>query len=196
MNNERILLKNISVTVLSRYCKNLGICIEKKTVRVKRGRKIKPGLAIQPSDLMDVDFSIDPMPDIASCSKVVDDEVEVVDEVDVVNMMDSDSSENDIVVIVPKRKPTARTASGKQKEVKEKVVRKKKKKDDDIWICGECSEDWDEEGDSRWIECDMCGEHYHLEHSGLKYQTQDYWTIKLDNTHFECYSCKELFKGI
>ena len=39
------------------------------------------------------------------------------------------------------------------------------------------------------------GERYHLECSGIKYKTKDYWNLNLDAYVFECSDCKQLFKG-
>ena len=103
-----------------------------------------------------------------------------------------DLSEDVLPVTSRRGKPTARNVRQKQKR---KGLEWRKSRKNDIWVCFECDEEYDEEDPHVWVECDTCGERYHLECSGIKYKTNDYWTLNLDAYVFECSDCKQLFKG-
>ena len=61
---------------------------------------------------------------------------------------------------------------------------------EDIWFCWDCGEEWDENGDDQWIVCDICSQTYHLQCSGVQYETSQYWSIQLDKVKFECEECE------
>ena len=65
------------------------------------------------------------------------------------------------------RKPTARKRQ--PKESKGKKFRKRL----NTWECRDCEEEWDNDPHV-WVECDTCGNKYHLECSGIEYKTKDY----------------------
>ena len=66
-----------------------------------------------------------------------------------------------------------------------------------VWIleCHKCKKEWNDNDPHVWVECNTCGNKYHLEHSGIQYKMQDYWKISLDIFQFECSEGKELFEG-
>ena len=105
-----------------------------------------------------------------------------------------DLSEDVLPVTNRRGKPTARTRNVRQKQ-KRKGLEWRKSRKSDIWMFFECDGEYDEKDPHVWTECDTCGERYHLECSGIKYKTKDYWTLKLDAYVFECSDCKHLFKG-
>ena len=39
------------------------------------------------------------------------------------------------------------------------------------WICNNCNEIWEEEGDDRWIVCDACNKQCHFQRSHVSYET-------------------------
>ena len=93
-----------------------------------------------------------------------------------------------------------------QKEIKKKnytqknqIIKKKTTKkaiaDDDDWICADCGEVWDDDGDCRWITCDICSSNYHIECSGIQYPTEQYWDIDLDSREFERPECVLYFQS-
>ena len=59
-----------------------------------------------------------------------------------------------------------------KKSNKKRKPTKKTTADDGDWICGDCGEVWDDDGDCRWITCDICSSNYHLECSGIQYPTE------------------------
>ena len=61
---------------------------------------------------------------------------------------------------------------------------------DENWVCADCSEPWDDEGEDRWVMCDTCSSPFHLQCSGLKYKTSQYWYIDLDTIAFVCDECQ------
>ena len=100
--------------------------------------------------------------------------------------LDSEESDREEVHC---RKPTARKR--RPKESKGKKFRKRL----NTWECRDCEEEWDDNDPHVWVECDTCGNKYHLEYSGIQYKTKDYWKINLDSFQFECAECKEMFDG-
>ena len=46
---------------------------------------------------------------------------------------------------------------------------------DEEWVCYECGELWEDDGDDRWIVCDDCHKQYHLQCSGLRYKRSNYY---------------------
>jgi len=63
--------------------------------------------------------------------------------------------------------------------------------DGELWICKECDMEWDDNSADRWIVCNLCGEKFHLQCSGLKYLKPQYWTLNLNKVDFECSECFE-----
>ena len=61
--------------------------------------------------------------------------------------------------------------SNKKRKPPQKIIT------DDDWICADCGEVWDEDGDCCWIICDICVSNYHLECSGIQYPTEHYWDM-------------------
>ena len=41
----------------------------------------------------------------------------------------------------------------------------------DDWICKDCGDPWDDDGEDHWIICDLCGSKFHLQCSGIQYRT-------------------------
>ena len=78
----------------------------------------------------------------------------------------------------------------KNKNTKSKNIDEESQDDDDDWICKDCGDPWDDDGEDRWIICDLCGSKFHLQCSGIQYRTSQYWTLDLDNIYFECDECK------
>ena len=155
---------------------NLGIGREQvgKQSR-KRGKKITPGQAITNLQNQRNKENAEPIPGpFIHHSTVV--------------YQDRDSEESDREE-VHCRKPTARKR--RPKESKGKKFRKRL----NTWECRDCEEEWDDNDPHVWVECDTCGNKYHLEYSGIQYKTKDYWKINLDSFQFECAECKEMFDG-
>ena len=50
---------------------------------------------------------------------------------------------------------------------------------------------WDENGDDRWVVCDICNLKFHLQCSGISYDIKQYWDINLELTYFKCGNCQE-----
>ena len=84
----------------------------------------------------------------------------------------------------------------KEKNVKKWQKKKKKNKNtknkdrdeesqEDDCICEDCGDHWDDDGEDRWITCDLCGSKFHLRCSGIQYRTSQYLTLDLDNIYFE-----------
>ena len=46
----------------------------------------------------------------------------------------------------------------------------------------EFADEWDEDGDDRWIVCDVCNQPYHLQYSGIQYPISEY----RNDIDFEC----------
>ena len=67
--------------------------------------------------------------------------------------------------------------------------------DDDDWMCEDCGEVWDDDGDCCWITCDICLSNYHLECSGIQYPMEQYWEIDLDLRELECPDCIVYFQS-
>ena len=65
--------------------------------------------------------------------------------------------------------------------------------DENDWICGDCGEVCDNDGDCCWITCDICLSNYHLECSGIHYPMEHYWDIDPDSREFECPDCALYF---
>ena len=154
---------------------NLGIGSQ-QTQRKKtpRGRKITPGKPIESLE--------EPCSSGKNLTAVFD--------------SNEEAEEDFSVSHIKKGKPTARKSGkvkGSSKLQKGQEWRKNKKKD--IWVCCECNEEYDEDDPHVWVECDTCGERFHLECSGIKYKTKNYWTLNLDAYNFECFECKAIFKG-
>ena len=81
----------------------------------------------------------------------------------------------------------------KKKKKKNKNTKSKDRDEesqDDDWICEDCGDHWDDDGEDRWVICDLCGSKFHLQCSGIQYRTSQYWTLDLDNVYFECDECK------
>ena len=57
------------------------------------------------------------------------------------------------------------------------------------WICNTCKASWEAEGDDRWIVCDVCSRQYHLQCSGVEYETENYYTFDIEGFFFECDEC-------
>ena len=77
-------------------------------------------------------------------------------------------------------KKTSLHVVAKEKNVKNYKKKKKtnmKNKDideeslDDDWICKDCGDPWDDDGEDHWIICDLCGSKFHLQCSGIQYRT-------------------------
>ena len=60
---------------------------------------------------------------------------------------------------------------------------------DTTWVCNECHEPWDEDGDDRWILCDSCDKQFHLQCSGVNYRRKDYYDIDIERMPFTCEEC-------
>ena len=54
-------------------------------------------------------------------------------------------------------------------------------------------EEWDDESNDCWVACDSCGDRFHLQCSGIEYETSDYWDIDLESMLVECESFTDLF---
>ena len=67
--------------------------------------------------------------------------------------------------------------------------------DENDWICGDCGEGCDNDGDCCWTTCDICLSNYHLECSGIQYPMEHYWDIDHDSREFECPDCAVYFIG-
>lgn len=53
--------------------------------------------------------------------------------------------------------------------------------------CQYCEELYDElEGDDVWLQCDECGKWFHLQCSGVEYETNDYYEIDISLVQFSC----------
>ena len=68
------------------------------------------------------------------------------------------------------------------------------------WTCGECDGNYadDEENDGdRWVVCDNreCNGAFHLQCSGLDYETEEHWDFDIDNLSFKCQTCKKSKNG-
>ena len=61
--------------------------------------------------------------------------------------------------------------------------------DDEQWICSCCNKTWEEDGDDRWIVCLVCRKQYHLQCSGVEYETRDYYTLDIESINFKCDAC-------
>ena len=61
---------------------------------------------------------------------------------------------------------------------KNKKLRKNVKSNEDIWMFSNkgCKEEWDDESNDHWMVCDSCSDQFHLQCSGIDYETFDYWT--------------------
>ena len=79
--------------------------------------------------------------------------------------------------------------SNKKRKPPQKIIT------DDDWICADCGEVWDDDGDCRWITCDICVSNYHLECLGIQYPPEHYWDIDLDSREFECSDCVIYFQS-
>lgn len=58
----------------------------------------------------------------------------------------------------------------------------------DVWTCHFCGDIW-EEDDNRWLLCDVCSKAYHLQCSGIQYQTADYYEFDIEGITFSCEDC-------
>ena len=106
---------------------------------------------------------------------------------------------------VEKNSPSDDQPSSSKRNKKEKLHPKKSNKkrkptkkaiaDDDDWICADCGEVWDDDGDFRWVTCNICSSNYHLECSGIQYPTGRYWDVDLDSREFECPECIVYFQS-
>ena len=74
--------------------------------------------------------------------------------------------------------------SNKKRKTPKKIIT-----DDDDWMCADCGEVWDDDGDCRWITCDIFSNNYLLEYSGIQFPIEQYWNIDLDTREFECPDC-------
>ena len=63
--------------------------------------------------------------------------------------------------------------------------------EEEEWRCYHCKEVWDENGDDRWVVCDISNPKFHLQCSGISYDIEQYWDINLELTYFECEICQE-----
>ena len=63
---------------------------------------------------------------------------------------------------------------------------------DEEWVCNECLEPWQADGDDRWIVRDDCEKQYHLQCSGVKYRKNNYYTLDIESLPFSCGECSEL----
>ena len=52
--------------------------------------------------------------------------------------------------------------------------------------CWACKDQFCEEGDDNWIQCDNCDKWYHFQCSGLDYREEDYYTMDLSAMAFSC----------
>ena len=52
---------------------------------------------------------------------------------------------------------------------KQKGSKKKTTENENIRQCGDCADEWDEDGDDQRIVCDVCNQPYHLQCSGIHY---------------------------
>ena len=75
---------------------------------------------------------------------------------------------------------------------KTKRFYEKKTENQNIWQCGDCADEWDEDDDDHQIVCDVCNQPYHLQFSGIQYTILEYWTIQLDEINFECEECERV----
>ena len=57
------------------------------------------------------------------------------------------------------------------------------------WVCHDCKQLWEEEGDDRWIVCDKCNKQYHLQCSGITYHRRDYYVLDIEDMTFHCVEC-------
>ena len=82
-----------------------------------------------------------------------------------------------------------------KKKKNNKKYRKKINSSEDLWICSDwdCGEEWDDKSNDCWVVCDSCGNRFHLQCSGIEYETSDYWDIDLESMVFECESCIDFF---
>ena len=73
--------------------------------------------------------------------------------------------------------------------------RKKINSSEDLWICSDwdCGEEWDDESNDRWVVCDSCSDRFHLQCSGIEYETSNYWDIDFESMVFECDSSIDFF---
>ena len=62
--------------------------------------------------------------------------------------------------------------------------------EDDEWICFECEELWEADGDDRWIVCDNCDKQFHLQCSGVTYRQKNYYSVDIENMSFVCKECQ------
>ena len=62
--------------------------------------------------------------------------------------------------------------------------------DTDEWVCNECHVPWQEDGDDRWIVCDICDKQYHLQCSGIRYHRRNYYRMDIESMSFTCMSCE------
>ena len=84
----------------------------------------------------------------------------------------------------------------KEKNKNTKNRNRDKGSQDDDWICQDCGDHWDDDGEDHWIICDLCGSKFHLQCSGIQYRSSQYWTLDLDNIYFECDRCKQIIKKV
>ena len=81
----------------------------------------------------------------------------------------------------------------KKKKEAEKSNGKENNKENDYrneeWFCTDCNEPWVEDGEGRWIICDICSRKYHLQCSGIQYRAEEYWFLDLDDIYFACDEC-------
>ena len=63
--------------------------------------------------------------------------------------------------------------------------------DDEKWVCFSCNEEWCHDDDNRWIVCDTCDLAYHLQCSGVPYETKKYYEVDIEGRRFDCDVCKK-----
>ena len=89
-------------------------------------------------------------------------------------------------------------AKNVKKMIKKRIKRIKTQKnkdideesqDDDDWICKDCVDPWDEDGEDCWIICDLRGSKFHFQCYVIQYRTSQYSIPDLDNIYFECDEC-------
>jgi hypothetical protein len=62
---------------------------------------------------------------------------------------------------------------------------------DITWTCRHCNKKWKEDDGSRWIICDICDAAYHLECSGVQYETEEYDEFDIEAITFSCDLCQK-----
>ena len=53
-----------------------------------------------------------------------------------------------------------------------------------------CEEEWDDEGDDRWVICYHCDQAFHLQCSGIPCIAKDYYSVDVQSMKFVCATCQ------